>query len=351
MQLKRFFEFFPTPRFLKFSYVGIHIEPEVLHYVELLSNKSEFTLGKYGREQFQKEDNILNNESLKATLRHIHDNGISYAKVSLPEEETYLFTTEVSGETEDEIRGEVEFHLEENVPISGSDALFNYFLIPGSGAKKKVVVSVVSREVVNRYTTLLADCGITAVSFLVESSALSRAVISKDDPSTTLIVYLSRDKTVLAIVSRNFVQFTSTTGFGGATFTSAIQKQFDITPEEARKIKYAQGLLKTGEAGEEHSFPLANVVAVLRDEIVRVSAYWQKLSPSSDGMIQKIILCGKDSLMPGLVDYLSVSLRTPVALADVWINIPYYHKNVPPISFDDSITYGTALGLVIGERL
>lgn len=351
MILKRFFELFPTPRFLKFSYVGIHLEPETLHYAELLSDGSNLVLGRYGKDMFEKSDNILTNDSLKTALRRLHDDkGVSFAKVALPEEDTYLFTTTVLGETDSEIRAEIEFHLEENVPIAGADALFTYFVIPNQEAKK-IVVSVVSREVVNRYTTLLSDCGITAVSFLVESSALSRAVIDQSDMSTTLLVYLLRDKTVLAVVSNNFVQFTSTSSFGGATFTSAIQKQFDITPEEARKIKYAQGLLKVGEEDQEYSFPLANVVAVLKDEMIKVFAYWQKLSAGTDSSITKVIICGHDSLMPGLTDYLSVSLKIPASIGDIWINIPHYHQNVPPISFNDSVSYGTTFGLVVGATL
>ncbi|MFA6050671.1 MAG: pilus assembly protein PilM [Candidatus Paceibacterota bacterium] len=352
MYLKRFFEFFPTPRFLKFSYVGIHVEPEVLHFAELLSTGDNFRLGRYGYETFEKGENMLTNESLKAALCKIRDEkGIRYVKAALPEEETYLFTTEVSGVTNREIREEIEFHLEENVPIAGTEALFHYFVVPGEGEKKKAVVSVVSREVVNRYTTLFADCGITAVSFLVESSALSRAVVKQGDEDTQLMVFVSREKTILAIVSHEFVEFTSTSSFGGASFTSAIQKQFDVTPEEARKIKFAQGLLKSGNDKEEYSFPLANAAAVLRDEIQRVSAYWFKLSGGNRGAVQKIVLCGRDSTMPGLADYLSISLKTPVTVSDVWCNMPYYKNNVPPISFRDSVSYGTALGLVVTASL
>ncbi len=352
MFLKRFFEFFPTPRFLKFSYVGIHVEPEALHFAELISNGDSFRLGRYGFETFAKGENMLTNDSLKAALRKIRDEkGIRYVKAALPEEETYLFTTEVKGVTNREIREEIEFHLEENVPISGSDALFHYFVVPGIEGKKKAVVSVVSREVVNRYTTLFADCGITAVSFLVESSALSRAVVRQGDEDTQLLVFVSREKTILAIVTNEFVQFTSTSSFGGASFTSAIQKQFDVTPEEARKIKFAQGLLKSGTAKEEYSFPLANAVAVLRDEIQRVSSYWFKLSGGNMGAVQKIVLCGRDSTMPGLADYLSVSLKTPVTVSNVWQNVSYYKDNIPPISYSDSVSYGTTIGLVVSESL
>ena len=77
MHFKRFFEFFPTPRFLKFSYVGIHIEPEVFHYVELLSDGNDVRLGRFGKESFEKGDNILTNESLKTALKKIRKEKVS----------------------------------------------------------------------------------------------------------------------------------------------------------------------------------------------------------------------------------------------------------------------------------
>ena len=353
MILKRFFEFFPTPRFLKFSYVGLDIGNERLRYAELLSDGSSFHLGRYGMETFEKNDNLLSNESLKSVLKRLQkEKNIHHAKVSLPEEETYLFTTEVTGQTDKEIRDDIEFHLEENVPIAGAEALFHYYLVPSEDkTKKKAVVSVVSRETINRYSTLLADCGITPVSFMVESSALSRSVVKRNYNNTHLLVYLSRSRTILAVVDRGFVQFSSTTNFGGGAFTSAIQKEFSISAEEARKLKYSKGIMQSGEQGEDISSSVANAISVLRDEIQRVSAYWLKQPQGSMQPIEKIVLCGTDSSMPGLADYLAVSLKTPVEMANVWSNIPHYNNEVPPIPFEDSLSYGTSIGLVLSTSV
>ncbi len=350
--IKKIFEFFPTPRFLKFSYVGLDIGGESLHYTELISTGESFRLGRYGKKTFEKGDSIMTNDSLKNALREIKkEDNISYVKVSLPEEETYLFTTEVVGDDDQEIKDYLEFHLEENVPVLGSDALFDYYILPKSEGKKIAVVSVVSREVINRYSSLLDECGITVVSFMVESGALSRSVVKNGYKGTHILVYLSREKTMLAVAEEGFVQFSSTSSFGGAQLTSAIQKQFGVDVDEARKIKYKESLFKNNADGEAYSFTLANAISVLRDEIQRVSAYWMKLPQGTNSPIEKMILCGKDAAIPGFSDYLSSSLKMPVEISNVWMNVSYYDNIVPPISFEDSLSYATSVGLVLSTKI
>lgn len=349
--IKKIFEFFPTPRFLKFSYVGLDIGRESLHYTELVSTGESFKLGRYGRRAFEANENILLNESLKNTLKEIKKtDGITYVKVSLPEEQTYLFTMEVTGDTPQEIRNNIEFHLEENVPIQDADALFDYYILPKKDIKI-AVVSVVPRDVINKYNSILEECGMTAVSFMVESGALSRSIVKKNYVGTHLLVYLSREKTMLGVVEYGFVQFSSTTSFGGAQLTNAIQKQFGVDIEEARKIKYKEGLFKTSGDGESFSSGLASTISVLRDEIMRVSAYWLKQTEGGGSPVEKIILCGKDAAIPGFGDYLSSSLKMPVEISNVWVNIPYYNEVVPEISFEDSLAYATSLGLVLSTSI
>ncbi|MES2060003.1 MAG: pilus assembly protein PilM [Patescibacteria group bacterium] len=345
MFLKRFFEFFPTPRFLKFSSVGIDIGVDTLHYAELIGDGKDAKLGRFGKEGFAPNPLILSNDSLKERLGHLKkEKKINFVKASLPEEETYLYTMEVTGDTDTEIRNEIEFHLEENVPLSGPDSLFDYYFAPREAGKKIIVVSVVPKETVDRYTTLFMDSGITPVSFLVESGALSRSLIKKGTSDTDLLLHLSHEKSLLAVSVRGFVEFSSTSSFGGAIFNSAIMKDQGVSEEEARKIKYERGILKTG-SSSELSDSLANAMSVLRDEVQKVIIYWQKRPAAPT--IGRIILCGKDAGMPGFADYLSVSLKMPVVVGDVWTNVEYYKDVVPPIPFISSHSFATPLGLVI----
>ena len=50
--------------------------------------------------------------------------------------------------------------------------------------------------------------------------------------------------------------------------------------------------------------------------------------------IEKIILCGNGSSIPGLADYLAVGLKVPVELANVWTNIMSFEEEIPIIPQD-----------------
>ncbi len=98
-----------------------------------------------------------------------------------------------------------------------------------------------------------------------------------------------------------------------------------------------------------------NAISVLKDEIQKVSVYWQTHRDQSlKGSIQKIVLAGKDAGLPGFADYLSANLKIEVKLLDVWKNFPIYRnseKQVPPIHYKNSLAFGPCIGLSIGKLI
>lgn len=344
--MKKFFNLFPTPRFLKFSYVGFEISSNSVRYAEISNEGKGFGLGKYGERAFSPSQDIFSNESLKSALKDISQKEkITHIKATLPEESTYLFTIPVQGETYEEIRSSIEFHLEENVPLLANDALFDFYLLPEINGQKKAVVSAVSASFVEKYISLFRESLLTPVAFMVESSSISRAVVRKDDLDTYIVVYLSDKKTVFSVVSKGFVQFSSTLSIGGSVMTDALSKYFKISEEEAKKIKMEKGFSDKNE-NNELMFALTNTVSVLKDEIQRIISYWYDHGENtSKEPVKKIILVGSDASIPGFAEYLSLTLKTPVILGNVWENIDKYKIEVPPIEFNDSLSFGACMGL------
>jgi Tfp pilus assembly PilM family ATPase len=60
-------------------------------------------------------------------------------------------------------------------------------------------------------------------------------------------------------------------------------------------------------------------------------------------------LCGGDSNLIGLPEYLSSSTKNPIEIANVWVNIINNEKYIPEIKFEDSLTYVAALGLALAD--
>jgi len=65
--------------------------------------------------------------------------------------------------------------------------------------------------------------------------------------------------------------------------------------------------------------------------------------------IKKIILCGGDSNLIGLSDYFSVSMKSRVEMANVWINIVNTENYVPDINFKQALSFAAALGLALRD--
>ena len=70
--------------------------------------------------------------------------------------------------------------------------------------------------------------------------------------------------------------------------------------------------------------------------------------PSKNNSVSKILLCGGGLTLKGLPELLSSELKLPVELGNPWINIlKEGEKETKQLSFDESQSYTTALGLAI----
>jgi len=166
-----------------------------------------------------------------------------------------------------------------------------------------------------------------------------------------MIVDFGQTRTGIFIISKGSVTFTSTLDVGGITLNNMIAKNFKITTDEARRLKEQYGLQRNV-ANKEIFSVLLNSASILRDEIVKHFIYWNTHKNDrgeNNPPIKKIILCGGDANLLGLPDYLSVSMKSPVELANAWVNIVNTKEYIPEISFRQALSYSTALGLALGD--
>lgn len=359
--VKSIFKYFPTPNFLDMSHSGVDISPTAIRFVELIKTPHGLKLGGFGEQTLPKP--LVNGESLVADLDLIaalkklqRAEQLSLVEVSVPEEKAYIYTTEVPEGDDESIRNNIEFHLEENVPISLADAVYDYFIIRNNEKAGTIFasVSVVPLSVVQEYIDLFAKAGMTVVSFLTENQAMTRAVIAKGDKRTALIVSLGLRKTVLSIVSEEAVQFTTTAPIGSEDFTAAIMKEFGVDAVKAEQIKKEKGFVRSKE-NEALFLSLISTASALKDEINHIYTYWESNREKNKGNsfitpIDHIILSGQDASIIGFREYIAVSMKTDVELGNVWANLFSFDEEIPPIEYLESLSYGNAIGLALPKQ-
>lgn len=347
---KFLFQYFPVPQFLSLPSVGLGFSNSMIRFAELDRAGSEFKVGRFGQAELPEgviEEGIIANKPelvrVLTELRQKHN--LHFVRASLPEERVYLFRTELPYMDEADIRGAVRYKIQENVPISLNDAVFDYHFIKQPDPKDKKIelgVAVMSTNVVSAYVDVMHEAGLVPLKLRIESQAIAHAVIPSDDPRAYILVGIQEDKTILAIVSENVVQFSSTLPITGKQIVAAIQKNFNVDESEARIIR--QG--KEERDRDQLFAALANSASVIRDEIQRLLNYWEGHGDPDHKQITKIMLSGSDALL-GFDDYLNQSVGIPAEVANVWVNILSLDKTVPVIPKHDSLDYASALGLAL----
>lgn len=299
---------------------------------------------------------VVNREPLLKALRELKNRyHLQFVRVSIPEEEAFLFKTLIPNVSEADMRGAIELRLEENVPIAAREAIFDYNVIGPAKLfpdQLEVGVSVLPIATVMSFLEVFNAAGLVPKSLEIEAQAIARAIVSQDGRGTFLTVNFGDEQTGLSIVDAGTVVFTSTVAIGGDAITTAIEKAFSISRTEAEKIKTEQGLSRSGGNREVFS-SIVNTLSALKDEISKVLTYWHTHKGTNGELgrkITKIILCGHEAALEGLDTYLTLDTKARVEVANPWQNTLSLSSYVPPIPRKEALDYVAAIGLALPRK-
>ncbi len=320
MNLKKIFQAFPAPKFLDIPYAGIMISDTYVRCISFNKKNGVLHLEKYSEKAITPgsvvDGQINNVDELVRIISEIKKElNLRFVKMSLPEEKAYLFTAKIPMVSGEEIKSSIESKMEENVPVSPAELTFDYKLFERPEKDLiGVVVSALPINIVDSYVEIAEKSGLSLISLEIESQAVTRAVVPVNTTGTSLVVNFSKDKFGLYVSTSRIVRFTST-----------IQTR-----------------------GESSNNP-----AFLMQEIKRLYTYWHTLKENvgkSDRQISQIYICG-EGIDDSLVSFVSTNSKTPTSLANVWVNAFDINKNVPEISFDESLKFAGSIGLAIPSKI
>lgn len=354
MSRKGFFDFFPPPNFLLMPAVGLSISEDAIRFVRFKRGSKGshgLVLSDFGEEKIP-SGSIVDGAPAKpdqiiAALKKLkQEHKILFANVALPDDKAYVFKSNINVPAGADIADSVAFILEENIPIAPAETVFDFSIVSEGGAASagsvtpvgssapvsEVVVTAFPEEVVGSYLEIFKAVGIKVLSFNIQSEAVRRAVISYGDEAPRLIANFSGDKVVLAIVSKNLVQF-----------VSVVNSNADISPKE---------LESRARDNIAESVELVN----LQNEIKKVCSYWFSGSVSSSSLsskakaankIKSIVISGDVDPKVDIVTFLTKHTGMNVALANVWQNAFSLDETIPEISFENSLHFASAIGMAL----
>src|SRR5690349_7129175 len=166
MLKKSYNVFFPTPGFLAMPSFGLDISDESLKYIELFATRHGIKIGRHAEKKIPagiiESGKIKDPKKMEEVLRSLRqEEGIKSVRVSLPEEQIYLFKMRIGKEGLESIREGIELSLEEHIPLSGEDAIFDYEIINDNEKDLELQVVAIPKLVIGNYMSVFKNAMIS----------------------------------------------------------------------------------------------------------------------------------------------------------------------------------------------
>jgi len=345
---------FPVPRTLIMSEVSLALHDGELRFSEMSYSRGSFIPKTFAVTPFpdlrlEGQDQKAREEAIKTLSSFSSEHGYHAVRVIVHEDEAYVFQVTVPSTDASTFRNAIESSLEENVPLSPADILFEYEIISIDPVRGETLLSVtvLSDKFVSSYADVLKAGGLFPVSFETEARSLSRALVGREDDGVHALLHIGRKHSFMAILEKGAVSFSSSIDVGSHDIVTVVSKSLNISLADAEKLVLEKGF----EVGKEDMriFDAAMpILSTFHDEIGKMLVYWKARSRKGGVTpISDIILSGQYALMNGVTKYINVTSQLPTRIGSVWTNI-LDPKDVPPtLSEKDSLDYGSLIGATL----
>ena len=199
---------------------------------------------------------------------------------------------------------------------------------------------------------MFESAGLTPISFKTEPRAVAICVLNNKMKNSVLIINVKDSSTILSMAINGVVYFTSTISMGKNSVIDVLKKVPMLN--QTSLYKMSEEVFSSDETKNAETFnALMNIFSVIRDSVEKFVEFYQdqcEKSSTKSCEINKVVLCGCVSAIPGFSRYISSSLEMDVEIANVWGNVFDLENFIPSVKFTDSLDFSAAIGVALGEN-
>ena len=299
-------------------------------------------------------------QSIKNLIQNTKGGPIKTKRViaSVPESKSFVRIINLPPMEDEEIKEAISWEVEEHIPVDIENVYLDWQKIEVGKKPKsvwlegkeninqtKILVVATPKKIIDDLAEVLKKADLIPQILEIESAAATRALIPKEDFGPYLIIDIDAYRTSFIIINKQILQLTTSIPIAGNAFTDAIARRLGIDDQEAEQLKRKHGLDKKKKRGRIYQ-ALAPSLSNLTEEVNRLIKFYQEYFPVKN-KISKVILCGGSAKLPGIASCLTHTLKLDVKLGNPWANIYKTKGRIPPISYKNSLSYTTAIGLAL----
>ena len=298
--------------------IGLDIGSSSIKAVELKSTKAGYELVGFGMESLA-PDTVVDGAIMDAPQVA---NAIS--KIFDAERiKTKNVATSVSGHsvivkrvplplmTEDELYDRIPSEASQHIPFDIADVNLSYQLLESMDSQMDVLLVAVKKDKILNHTNVLAQVGKTPMIVDIDAFALQNCFEVNYEPDaaqTVALLNIGASVMNINIVRGGIPLFTRDVSVGGNQYTDALQKELDLSFEDAERLKKGETLPSVTD--EQKQQILRSVSDIVTLEIQKTFDFFR--ATASGENIQRIVVAGGTARVPGLVDLLREEFAMPV---------------------------------------
>lgn len=251
----------------------------------------------------------------------ISGNSVIIKKISLPEM------------TQEELDESIQWEAEQYIPFDIKDVNVDVQILnpKASHGQMDVLLVAAKKDVIDDYLTVAIEGGVNPVVIDVAAFSINNMFEMNYGfpPAETLtIINIGAQTTNINVISDGIIAFTRDISLGGKILTEEIQKQLNVSWDEAEQFK-------TGIGGSVSSSTIAREVTKLSERVSETIATEIQRSldffvaTSAHTEISRCYLCGGSAQMPAMIRALEKRMEVPIELIN-----PFKNIFINPAKFD-----------------
>jgi type IV pilus assembly protein PilM len=338
--------------------VGLDIGSSSVKLVQLKESKGGYSLQAYGHAPLPPEaivdGALMNSAAIVAAIQElvgqqkvrsrevaigVRGHSVIIKKISLPRM------------TQEELDESIQWEAEQYIPFDVKDVNIDTQILSKDGdaaGQMDVLLVAAKKDMINDYTSVCAEAGLAATVVDVDAFAVENAFEANYDmPAGQPVVLINVGAAVsnINIVQNGNATFTRDITLGGNAFTEEIQKQLNISYDEAEALKVG------GHQGETDAVVPQEVERVIQGVADQLSGEIQRsldfyAATAVESHISKVYLSGGTARIPALFKAIERRAGVPVEILN-----PFNRIEVDPKRFDSTLITSAAPSAAVAVGL
>jgi type IV pilus assembly protein PilM len=224
--------------------------------------------------------------------------------------------------SEEELSESIKFEAEQYVPFDIDDVNLDFQIIgpKEEAGQMDVILVAVKKEIINEYTSVVKEAGLTPIIVDIDSFALENMYginYEIEAEKNVALLNIGASTINVSILKGGISVFTRDSSLGSNIHAEALQREFNIPYETAERLKRGESVENVAE--EDAHAVIESASEEILGEIVRSFDYYRSATLQED--ISKVILSGGCALLKNFASMIAEKAGVETRVVEPFRNI------------------------------